>query len=100
MNISIENLRTIAPAICQKFDVRRLDVFGSVARGTSTNTSDLDLLVEFNAPRNHPAKRFFGLLHQLEDTLNCKVDILTMRGLRNPYFRKRILQERITVYEG
>ena len=77
MNISIENLKTIAPAVCQKFDVKRLDVFGSVARGTSTKTSDVDLLVEFNTPKNYPAKRFFGLLHQLEDTLNCKVDILT-----------------------
>ena len=99
MNISIENLKTIVPAICQKFDVKRLDVFGSVARGTSTKNSDIDLLVEFNTPENHPAKRFFGFLHQLEDTLNCKVDILTMRGLRNPYFQDRVLKEKMSIYE-
>ena len=30
---------------------------------------------------------FFGLRHRLEDSLGCKVDLLTINGLRNPYFR-------------
>lgn len=75
-------------------------MFGSVARNASTSASDLDLLVEFRESSNHPAKRFFGLLHRIEDILGCEVDLLTLTGLRNPYFKKRVLEERIPVYEG
>jgi predicted nucleotidyltransferase len=89
----------VAPA-CRDFKVRRLDAFGSVARGTSTKASDLDLIVEFQDPASHPAKRFFGLLHRIEDALGCEVDLLTLRSLRNPYFRKRVLEERVPLYEG
>ena len=89
----------VAPA-CRDFNVRRLDVFGSVARGTPTETSDLDLVVEFREPASRPAKRFFGLLHTIEDTLGCQVDLLTLSGLRNPYLRKRVLAERVPLYEG
>jgi predicted nucleotidyltransferase len=91
--------RAVEPA-CRRFGVRRLDVFGSVARGTSASASDLDLLVEFHTLGERPAKRFFGLLHGIEDALGCEVDLLTLSGLRNPYFRKRVLEERIPLYEG
>lgn len=91
--------QAVAPA-CRDFDVRRLDVFGSAARGTAGPASDLDLVVEFRAPATHPARRFFGLLHRLEDTLGCEVDLLTLRSLRNPYVRERVLQEKVTLYEG
>ena len=89
----------VAPA-CRDFGVRRLDAFGSVARGTSTDVSDLDLVVEFEEPTRQPAQRFFGLLHRIEDTLACDVDLLTLPGLRNPYFRRRVLEERVPLYEG
>lgn len=84
---------------CRDFNVRRLDAFGSLARGTATASSDVDLLVEFRDPGVNPAKRFFGLLHRLQDGLGCDVDLLTVDSLRNPYFRKRVLSERIRLYE-
>ena len=34
---------------------------------------------------------FFGLRHRLEDSLGCKVDLLTINGLRNPYFRHSVI---------
>ncbi|MCK5802981.1 MAG: nucleotidyltransferase family protein [Lentisphaeria bacterium] len=98
MNI-VEIKNAVLPA-CREFGVRRLDAFGSVARGTTSSSSDVDLLVEFDAPDRSPAKRFFGLLHRLEDTLGCDVDLLTSTSLKNPYFRKRVLSERVPIYEG
>lgn len=80
------------------FDVKRMDIFGSIARGTSAPSSDIDLLVEFNDPGRDPAKRFFGLLHSLEDALGRQVDLLTAGSLRNPYFRERVLRERVLIY--
>ncbi len=96
----IEDIKKVSAPACRDFNVKRLDAFGSIARGTSTASSDVDLLVEFRDPEIRPAKRFFGLLHQLEDSLGCKVDLLTFGSLRNPYFRKRVLGERVPIYEG
>ena len=83
---------------CREFNVSRLDAFGSTVRGSSTSSSDVDLLVEFREPARSPAKRFFGLLHTLEDSLGCEVDLLTPNSLRNPYFKARVMQARISVY--
>ena len=98
LGMKLDDIKEAIEPACRDFDVQRLDVFGSVARGTSTQASDLDLLVEFRDPAREPAKRFFGLLHRIEDTFGCRVDLLTRSGLRNPYFRKRILGERIPLY--
>ena len=77
-----------------------MDAFGSIARGSATSSSDVDLIVEFVEPNQSPAKRFFGLLHQLEDSLGCEVDLLTVDSLRNPFFKTHVLKERIPLYEG
>jgi hypothetical protein len=98
--MTLEDLRRVAAGACREFDVRRLDAFGSTARGAASPSSDVDLLVEFNEPDHRPARRYFGLLHRLEDVLGCKVDLLTFGSLRNPYFKERIAKERIPVYEG
>ena len=99
-HMELEVIRRAVEPACRAFHVRRLDVFGSAARGSATPASDLDLLVEFTEPTSHAAKRFFGLLHSLEDTLGCEIDLLTPPGLRNPYFRKRVLEEKVPLYEG
>jgi hypothetical protein len=98
--MKIEQLRGILAPVCRDFNVQRLDVFGSVSRETAAEASDIDLLVEFHEPAEHPARRFFGLLHSIEDLLGCEVDLLTTGSLRNPYFKKRVLAERIPLYEG
>ena len=98
--MKIEYIRKMALPACREFKVHRLDAFGSMARGVASPSSDVDLLVEFSEPDRRPAKRFFGLLHQLEDALGCEVDLLTADSLRNPYFKAHVLTERIPIYEG
>ena len=98
--MTVEEIKQIAVPACREFKVKRLDLFGSRARGEGATASDIDLLVEFEEPDLHPAKRFFGLLHYLEDAFGCEVDLLTMSSLRNPYFRRRVLKERVNIYGG
>jgi len=98
--MQVKDVREIALPACRAFKVRRLDVFGSIARGADTPSSDVDLIVEFIDPARSPAKRFFGLLHRLEDSLGCDVDLLTVDSLRNPYFKTRVLNEKVSIYEG
>jgi uncharacterized protein len=93
-------LKSTALPACKEFGVKRLDVFGSVARGTAASNSDVDLLVEFEEPLRAPSKRYFGLLHRLEDELGCSVDLVTITSIRNPYFKRIVLRERIPIYEG
>lgn len=98
--MKVDDIKRMALPACREFNVRRLDAFGSIARGSATESSDVDLIVEFVEPNQNPAKRFFGLLHQLEDALGCEVDLLTVNSLRNPYFRAHVMTERVPIYEG
>jgi predicted nucleotidyltransferase len=69
--MTLEEIKRVAVPACRESKVKRLDLFGSLARGEGTTASDVDLLVEFEEPDLHPSKRFFGLLHHLEDALIC-----------------------------
>lgn len=62
------------------FAVRRLALFGSVARDQATPNSDVDILVEFDGLATFD--RYTGLLGLLEDLLGCKVDLLTPNSLK------------------
>ena len=97
--MTLEEIKKVAVAACSEFQVKRLDLFGSLARGAGTSDSDVDLLVEFEEPDLQYSKRFFGLLHYLEDALGCEVDLLTTSSLRNPYFQNRVLKEKVNIYE-
>ena len=97
--MTLEEIRRVAIPACDEFKVKRLEVFGSFARGEGSSDSDVDLLVEFESPEYQPARRFFGLLHHLEDALGCEVDLLTINSLRNPYFRRRVFEEKVSIYE-
>ena len=68
--------------IARRFGARNIRVFGSVARGSATKTSDVDLLVDFD--RNAPAPsslRSIDLGLALEKLLNRRVDVATERSL-------------------
>jgi hypothetical protein len=98
--MTLEEIKKVAGPACGEFKVKKLDLFGSLARGSSSSDSDIDLLVEFENPDKQPSKRFFGLLHYLEDALGREIDLLTMNSLKNPFFRQRVLKEKVNIYEG
>ncbi len=68
-------------------------VFGSVAKGTATSTSDIDFLIDYDLSKTSP---WFpgGLLADLEDLLGYKVDIVTEKSLHQ-LIRDRIKSEAI-----
>lgn len=70
--------------------VKSLAVFGSVARGEATESSDLDMLVEFVRPVG--LFEFIRLKKLLEDLTGCKVDLVTQDAL-HPAMRDSILSE-------
>lgn len=67
-------------AVVRRHRGRRVSVFGSVARGDETPTSDIDFLVEFE-----PGSSLFDLLHvseELEALLGVPVDVVSAGGLK------------------
>jgi predicted nucleotidyltransferase len=87
-------------AVCRRFYVRRLDLFGSAARGDfDPEHSDFDFIVEFDrsAPQ-HPFDAYFGLKEALEALLGGKVDLVELSAVRNPYLRASIEQSGENVY--
>ena len=91
--------KTVIPP-CKEFDVKRLDIFGSIAKGGASKGSDIDLIVEFNDFNYKPSKRYFGLLHYFEKAFNCEIDLITLDRIKNPYLLKKIAKERINLYGG
>ncbi len=87
-------------AICRRAGARRLDVFGSAARGDfDPATSDLDFLVSFDdLPPSQYSDAYFELKASLESLFGRSVDLLTEANLENPYFRERVNAERKSVY--
>ncbi len=87
-------------ALCRRFGVRRLEVFGSAAGDAfDPEQSDVDLLVEFeDVPPLEYAESYFGLLEGLEDLLGRPVDLVTMDAIVNPYFRKSVDSSRRLLY--
>ena len=87
--------------MCRRHEVRRLDLFGSAARGDFLpERSDLDFIVQFTRTGYAGyADAFLDFADALEKLLDRKVDLLTERMIRNPYFRTAVEASRQTVYE-
>lgn len=87
-------------ALCRRFGVAKLDLFGS-ATGADFNpeTSDFDLLVDFlPEARDRAFDNYFGLHESLERLLDRKVDLVTAASVRNPYLRREIEASRLQLY--
>ena len=78
--------------IARKHGVGHIRVFGSHARGTAGETSDIDLLIEVDGPTSpwFPG----GLVADLEALLGCRVDVVETDSLR-PEMRERALAEAV-----
>lgn len=105
LNITLP-LKSIQKA-CERFGVRRLEVFGSAVDGRfDPARSDIDLLVEFAsegtaglaADQADLFSRYFGLSEALQQELARPVDLVMVSAIRNPYFLESVNRSRQTIY--
>jgi uncharacterized protein len=88
-------------ALCRRFDVAHLEIFGSAARAVDfdPDASDVDPLVEFHRNSPLPAvEQFFGLAEALKQLLGRPVDLLESGAIRNPFVLEGISGSRELVY--
>ena len=86
-------------ALCRKYRIRKLSIFGSAARGEATADSDVDLMVEFE-PDKAPSLWDFPEMQEDFSTVfgGRRVDLVPPQVLDNPYRRKAILRDLKVLY--
>jgi uncharacterized protein len=90
-------LRESYPQLTAQFGVQRIGLFGSFAREIAQESSDVDLIVEFQRPIG---LKFVELVEYLEALLGRRVDVLTpagLRGIRLPEVARQIEESVIHV---
>jgi hypothetical protein len=76
--------------LLKKHGVKRIEIFGSYARGEPRPGSDLDVIVEFKERKS--LLELVGIEQELEDGLKIKIDLLTRASI-SPYLIERIEKE-------
>ncbi len=90
MNV-IDILKSHEREIKKRFGVKRIGLFGSSARGEQKDTSDVDILVEFEEPT---FDNFMNLAFFLEDLFSRRVELVTPDSLSPyiaPYVKKEVV---------
>lgn len=88
-------IKNIILSQLKDYNVLKVGIFGSYARGENTKGSDLDILVEF---KDSPSLlTLIKLENQLSDILGIKVDLVTTGALKNKRIKKSIHRDLIEI---
>ena len=105
MRYTTDEIREKIVPIAEKYQLRKVYLFGSCARGDSTDVSDLDVLVDL---ANSTVKGwvFGGLYNDLCEIFGENVDLITMNALMQEdkrtgslQFAENVTKERVLIYE-
>lgn len=77
-----------------KYQIKKLGVFGSAAKNRMEENSDIDIVVNL---RKQDLFDLIGIKQDLEERFMCPVDIVSYRGTMNSFLKKRIDEEAIYV---
>lgn len=88
----------VLEALCRKWHVRELSLFGSVLRDDFAPDSDVDVLVSFHPDAPWSLWDLMDMKAELEDFFGRKVDLLEKEALRNPWRKREILGRHEVVY--
>lgn len=90
----LAKLRALKPTIARRYKFKEIGLFGSLAHGSETPSSDVDLLVEFDDDAD--LFDLIGLELYLEEVLGRPVDIVPSRTLR-PELQQTVLRQLVAV---
>ena len=92
---TIAEIKQVVGELAERYGAERVYLFGSYARGDAREDSDVDLRIDTGKIRG---LKFVGLLCDLEDALNCHVDLVSTLALDDE-FRREITPEEVLLYE-
>ncbi len=96
MPIREDEVRRLAE-VCKLNQISRLVLFGSLARGDATSSSDVDLIADL--PDEASLLDMVRIERELSKAIGKPVDLLTEESI-SPYIRKRIEDDRLVIYEA
>ena len=86
--------------LCNKHMVKELYLFGSILTEKFSDTSDIDLLIQFNQIELLDYfDNYMELKEELEQLFMRPVDLVENQAIRNPIFRKVVEREKQLIYE-
>ncbi len=103
MHLEIAQKRAAIAALCRRYGVARLEVFGSAARVSDfdLSRSDADFLVTFTPEAQNDLAVFADFKEELEKLLDRRVDLVEREAVeasRNYIRRRAILRDAEAVY--
>lgn len=96
MCYTINEIKEKTVPIAKRYKVADLSLFGSYARGEATDESDVDLCIQKGALRS--LIQYFSLVKELEESLQCHVDLITT-DIEDKEFLEKVMKERVILYE-
>jgi uncharacterized protein len=86
--------------LCDKHNVKELYIFGSVLTNKFSDSSDIDILIQFGKVELMDYfDNYMDFKEELEKLLNRPIDIVENQAIRNPVFRKIVDREKKLIYE-
>lgn len=88
-------------ALCKKYKVAKLWVFGSILTPRFNDDSDVDLSVSFRKDEIallDYADNFLDFLDELKTLFGRDVDLVSEDAVRNPYFRRELDATKLLIY--
>lgn len=87
-------------ALCKVHNVKSIALFGSAARNSMNEDSDIDFLVQFSEEIEvlYYADNYFSFLDKLETLLGKKIDLVSRKSLKNPILIEEIDRSKIDLY--
>jgi len=81
----ISKLRNIKPYLQREYAVSTVGLFGSFSTGNYTDSSDVDILIDFERPTG---VEFIDVSYFLEKEFSRKVDVVSLKGIKEKYFKE------------
>lgn len=93
--LTLERIKNVIHSVVQNYEIEYCYLFGSYAKSTASEKSDVDLLISTKIS----GLEFFGLVEELRNTLKKKIDLLTLDQLKdNQALLNEILKDGIKLY--
>ena len=107
MVYTLDEIRQIVQPIARKYRLPAVYLFGSYARGTATEESDLDFLVDTAGTELKSLFALGALYNDLEEAFRKKIDLITVNALTQrialpseAQFRDAVWKEKVTLYDA
>jgi len=97
--LTVDEIKSIVTPLVEIYPIRRVTLFGSYARGSATESSDVDLLIDSEGRLN--GFDFFGIAGRIIKKMPVKTDVFEISEIEaQSMFLDNIIRDGVTIYEN